>query len=237
MNCSLKCDRHEYTANCCSHRGLPNHLSVSDHKSFLRSTRLSPCDVAKFYFLSFEFSELSAIQRLLIFARCHKFPCADEQLSITLPCLRTRRCVGIGILTCVCTKFPTCRLEALSISGLLDAIGLFTDEELLCNLVFGVNVSDLNLRIQVDSVSQPIKSNSVGSWHMSHCWTLAFDYHLDHGFSVLKHVQHGIGLRKVRIRRHSVKVKQLRTVVRWLELWFDSWCAYLTWCDATSPLC
>ena len=26
---------------------------------------------------------------------------------------------------------PTCRLEALSIPGLLDAIGLFTDEELV----------------------------------------------------------------------------------------------------------
>ena len=130
---------------------------------------------------------------------------------------------------------PTCRLEALSIPRLLDAIGLFADEELagteltrviiigldfatiqcfffllfhplrhrfgtanqaeifgaaeraemadveqmkknvpfitceishcqyVSNLVFGVSVPGLDLRVQVNSVKQPIKSNSVGS--------------------------------------------------------------------------
>ena len=31
------------------------------------------------------------------------------------------------------------------------------------NLVFGVNVTDLNLRVEEHSVKQPIKSNSAGS--------------------------------------------------------------------------
>ena len=39
----------------------------------------------------------------------------------------------------------------------------------VCNLVFGVDVPNLNLRIQVDPVKQPSKSNSVGSGHMSRC--------------------------------------------------------------------
>ena len=42
----------------------------------------------------------------------------------------------------------------------------------------------------------------------------AFDYHLNHGFIVLKHVQHSNGLRKSHIRKHIVNMKQIRTVVR-----------------------
>ena len=37
----------------------------------------------------------------------------------------------------------------------------------VCELVFGVNV--LGFGIQIDSIEQPIKSNSVGSGNMSHC--------------------------------------------------------------------
>ena len=33
----------------------------------------------------------------------------------------------------------------------------------VCELVFGVNVTDLNFWVQIDSVKQPIQSNSVGS--------------------------------------------------------------------------
>ena len=65
---------------------------------------------------------------------CHKFPCADEQLSIPLPSLRTRRCVGIGFFLVLASRLPenpTCRLGAWSLPGLLDAIGLFIDEELV----------------------------------------------------------------------------------------------------------
>ena len=43
---------------------------------------------------------------------------------------------------------------------------------------------------------------------------LPFDCHPNHGFTVLKHVLRGNGLRKSRIPRHIVNVKQIRTVVR-----------------------
>ena len=48
---------------------------------------------------------------------------------------------------------------------------------------------DLNLWFCVDSVKQPIKSDSVSSRHMSHRGTSSFDYHFDHGFVVFKDIQ------------------------------------------------
>ena len=39
----------------------------------------------------------------------------------------------------------------------------------VCELVFGVGVFDLHLGVQIDSIKQPIKSNSVGSGNISHC--------------------------------------------------------------------
>ena len=33
----------------------------------------------------------------------------------------------------------------------------------VCELVFGVNVFDLNVGVQIDTIKQQIKSNSVGS--------------------------------------------------------------------------
>ena len=59
----------------------------------------------------------------------------------------------------------------------------------VCKLVFDVDILDLNLGVQINSVKQPIKSNSVGSGYVSHCWTSAFD-HFNHGFIVLKDIQH-----------------------------------------------
>ena len=44
----------------------------------------------------------------------------------------------------------------------------------VCEWVFGVNVFDLNFGVQIDSIKQPIKSNSVGSGHMSHCRASSF---------------------------------------------------------------
>ena len=41
----------------------------------------------------------------------------------------------------------------------------------VCELVLGVNVFDLDLAVQIDSIKKPIKSNSVGSGNMSHCGT------------------------------------------------------------------
>ena len=59
----------------------------------------------------------------------------------------------------------------------------------VCELVFGVDIFDLDFGVQINSIEQPIKSNSVGSGDVSHCRTSAFDDHLDHRFSVLKHIQ------------------------------------------------
>ena len=60
----------------------------------------------------------------------------------------------------------------------------------VCDLVFGVDILDLNLGVQINSVKQPIKSNSVGSGYVSHCWTPAYDDYFNHGFAILKKVQH-----------------------------------------------
>ena len=39
----------------------------------------------------------------------------------------------------------------------------------VCELIFGVNVFDLDLGVPIEAIKQPIKSNSVGSGNMSHC--------------------------------------------------------------------
>ena len=65
----------------------------------------------------------------------------------------------------------------------------------VCELVFGFDILDLDFWVQVDSVKLPVQSNPVGSWHVSHRWIPAFDYHLDYGFIVLKDIQHSIGTR------------------------------------------
>ena len=59
----------------------------------------------------------------------------------------------------------------------------------VCELVLGVKKFDLNLGVLIDSIKQPIKSNSVGSGIMSHCRTSPFYDHLDHCFVVFKDVQ------------------------------------------------
>ena len=41
----------------------------------------------------------------------------------------------------------------------------------VCELVFGVNVFDLDFGSKLILSNQRIKSNSVGPGNMSHCWT------------------------------------------------------------------
>ena len=41
----------------------------------------------------------------------------------------------------------------------------------VCELFFGVTVLDLDLGLQIDSIKQPIKRNSVSPGNMSHCGT------------------------------------------------------------------
>ena len=59
----------------------------------------------------------------------------------------------------------------------------------VCELVSGVDVFDLDFGVQINSIEQPLKSNSVGSGDVSHCRTSAFDNRFDYSFIVLKHIQ------------------------------------------------
>ena len=63
--------------------------------------------------------------------------------------------------------------------------------------VFGVNVPDLDLGVQIDSTKQPIKSNSVGSGNMSHCTTSSLYDHLDHCFVVFNDLQQSFLTRRI----------------------------------------
>ena len=83
----------------------------------------------------------------------------------------------------------------------------------VCELVFGVDILGLNLWIQIDSVKQPLKSNSAGSGYVSHCWTSAFDDHFDHCFVVLKNLEHRTELRRIRVRRNTINITQFKSVV------------------------
>ena len=58
--------------------------------------------------------------------------------------------------------------------------------QLVGELVFGFNIFDFDLSVQVGSATKPIKRNSVGSGYVSHCWTSALDDHLDHRFIILQ---------------------------------------------------
>ena len=68
----------------------------------------------------------------------------------------------------------------------------------VCELVLGVNVFDLDFGVHIDSIEQPIKSNSVGPGNMSHCKASSFNDHLDHYFVVFKDIQHKASLREER---------------------------------------
>ena len=112
----------------------------------------------------------------------------------------------------------------------------------VCELMFGINVSNLNFRIEINPVKHPIQSNSVGSWHMSHRWTSAFDDHVDHGFIILKDIQHGIGTRmwnvidfgqiEIGVRGWNlfslVWLRNCRQVSLWLSYIFGFVCFVLT---------
>ena len=104
----------------------------------------------------------------------------------------------------------------------------------VCELVLGVNVLDSNLRIQINSVNQPSKSNSVGSGNMSHCWTSAFDDHFNHGFVILTDVQHRNQIEKTSFSRAYSQHCSDQYCRDELESWFGFGCACLMWCYATS---
>ena len=92
----------------------------------------------------------------------------------------------------------------------------------VCDLVFDVNVHDLNLRVKVDSVKQPIKSNSECSWHT--CLIVE----LLPLIIILITAQMSSNKYNIALVWEKIRIRA------WLELWFDSWCACSTWRDATS---
>ena len=130
-----------------------------------------------------------------------------------------------------------CWAENADVEQMEKVVPLITCEipfcQYVCKLMFGIDIPNLNLGIQIYPIKQPIKSNSVGSRHMSHCWTPAFDYHLNHGFMVLRDVQHCTKTRKLYVRWHTVTIIQIKIVVLGLEPWFGFACACLMWCYAT----
>ena len=60
--------------------------------------------------------------------------------------------------------------------------------------------------IQINSIEQPIKSNSMSSGDMSHCWTSAFHNHFDHSLFVLKHIQQSFLMRKLDVWGNTINV-------------------------------
>ena len=74
----------------------------------------------------------------------------------------------------------------------------------VCELVLGVKVLDLDLGVQIDSIKQPIKSNSVDSGNTSHCRASSVYDHLDHCFVVFKDLQQSFLTRRIgRLREQA----------------------------------
>ena len=66
----------------------------------------------------------------------------------------------------------------------------------VCELVLGVNVFDLDLGVEIDSIKQPIKSNSVK--HFSLKGFFLYD-HLDLSFVVFKDIQQSFLTRRIHV--------------------------------------
>ena len=79
----------------------------------------------------------------------------------------------------------------------------------VCELVLGVDVFDLDFWVQIDSIEQPIKSNSVDSGYVSHCGISSFYDHFDHRFVVLKHIQQSFLMRRVDVRGNKINIIQI----------------------------
>ena len=89
--------------------------------------------------------------------------------------------------------------------------------------VFGVNIFDLDLGVQVDSVKHPSSRNSVGCRLVSHHRTSALNGHVDHSFVIFKNVQLRLTLRRVCVCGNMVHMRQLINVS--VSLLFGFGCA------------
>ena len=151
MNGSLKSDRHKFAPYSYVHIENFQVIRRFDQKCFLRSRRLSPCDQhnvwytemmrpnSTFGFRIFWIFWNFRIVRIALVSRCYKFTCDyfywwfrycwSLPAATSLPVLS-----GLEFWFALTPSLPEnsiCRLGALSIPRLLDAIGLFTDEELV----------------------------------------------------------------------------------------------------------
>ena len=79
----------------------------------------------------------------------------------------------------------------------------------VCELVFSVDVFDLDFGVQIDSTKQPIKSNSVGSGNMAQCRDSSLYDHLDHCFVVFKDVQQSSLTRRIHVCGNKINIVQL----------------------------
>ena len=91
-------------------------------------------------------------------------------------------------------------------------------------LVFGVSIFGLDLGFQVDSVKQPIKSNSVSPRHTS------FDYHCDHSFVVFTDVQLGFTLRRMCVSGYVIHFTQLVNLLFSLPQFPGGWYVWVEYC-------
>ena len=105
-----------------------------------------------------------------------------------------------------------CRTDMANVKQTQKMIPFLTCEISLgshvCELVFGVNIFDLDFLVQIDSIEQPIKSNSVGSGNMSHCRASSLYNHLDHCFVVFEHIQQSFLMRKLDVWGNKVNIIQ-----------------------------
>ena len=83
----------------------------------------------------------------------------------------------------------------------------------VCELVFGVNMFDLGFGVQIDSVKQPIKRDSVGSGHVSHHRRGSAIYdRFDHSFIVFRNVKHGFEARRFCVYDDVIHIEQFNVI-------------------------
>ena len=80
-------------------------------------------------------------------------------------------------------------------------------------LVSGVNIVNLDFGVQIDPIKQPIQRNSVGSGHVSHRWTSAFDDHLDHSFVIVKNLRHSTKVTRLHVWGNIIDVALFKSFV------------------------
>ena len=127
--------------------------------------------------------------RSVLVGSMHTKICAVLDPAIVL---ETKFIVDLNHVRTLSSPVPSCVLFAIVCSSLLELqLLILTKRGRLFHssrvklplgqntsmLVLGVNKLDLDFRVRINSVEQPIQRNSVGSGHVSHRWILAFRDH------------------------------------------------------------